>query len=63
MNVQVFVKKKYGAPFALASVVNEHLYKYCEKYGVPIAKDGGYTQCTLKKNAILKATNSRQKKI
>jgi hypothetical protein len=38
-SVQAFVRKEFKAPFALATITNQHLYKYCVKYKVPVAVD------------------------
>ena len=38
-NVKEFVWKEFKAPLALANITNQHLYKYCEKYNVPVAVD------------------------
>ena len=38
-NVKEFVRQKFKAPFALTNITNEHLYKYCEKYNIPVAVD------------------------
>jgi hypothetical protein len=36
-NVKAFVRKEFDAPFALTNITNQHLYKYCMKYNVPVA--------------------------
>ena len=48
-NVQLFVWEKYQAPFALCTITNEHLYKYCEVYKVPVAHEYRLYSVTTKK--------------
>ncbi|MCK9578742.1 hypothetical protein M0R01_04630 [bacterium] len=38
-NVKDFVRKEFNSPLALATITNQHLYKYCEKYDVNVAVD------------------------
>ncbi|MCK4822909.1 hypothetical protein KA005_44525 [bacterium] len=48
-NVKHYVATVLNSRLALINITNQHLYKYCEKYEVPVAVDGNLYRVQVKK--------------